>query len=167
MRIVGKVETIEWLNQKGVVDVKGNIIASESNLIVQCSLPDDAGRKTALSRIIAAVFEADDEAMLWIDEFGIWPSSEDWYLFASFRKFLGEESELHEKPGHLFSLHDLKNISSIVAMVLYFSWGAILYSPFRDTVIRISHDDWISIQCKKPLREPKIIEIQNFLANCG
>jgi hypothetical protein len=113
--------------------------------VLSGAIPADSGLKTALSRAIVSFFEADTEALLWIHEFGIWESCEDRHLFEGFRRSLGEHSPLHEKPGHLFSNNDLRDVGSLVAMTLYFVWGAILYSPAKDLAIEISHDEIISV----------------------
>jgi hypothetical protein len=116
--------------------------------VIHHSISPDSGRKTALSKLITSFFDTDDEALLWINEFGIWPSSEDRNLFAGFRRSLGENSPLHEKPGHIFRSSELKDVSSLLAMVLYFVWGAILYSPAKGLIIEISHDEVINIHAR-------------------
>ena len=110
----------------------------------------DSGRKTALSRVLVSFFDTDEEALLWINEFGIWPSSEDRYLFEGFRRFLGERSPVHEKPGHIFSKDDLDAVRSLVAMILYFVWGGIMYSPAKGLTIKMSHDEFITMFARDP-----------------
>ena len=145
MRIVDKNETIAWISKRDVLDSTGMPSFSGFVELLGAAIPADSGRKTALSRAIVSFFEADDEALLWIHEFGIWESAEDRHLFEGFRRGLGEHSPLHEKPGHIFSSNDLRDVGSLVAMILYFVWGAILYSPAKDLAIEISHDEFISV----------------------
>jgi len=148
MRIIDKEETIRWLSQRGLLDPTGKPSFSKFFQVMDFAIPVDSGRKTALSRIIVSFFEYDDEALLWINEFGIWESSEDRYLFQGFRRSLGESSPLHEKPGHVFSKGDLEATRSLVAMTLYFVWGGILFSPAKNLAIKISHDEFITIYVK-------------------
>jgi hypothetical protein len=146
MRALDKIETIKWLSERRVlVDSNGKPTFSGLVQAIDSAIPGDSGRKTALSRAIVAFFDADDEALLWINEFGIWPSAEDWNLFEGFRRSLGEDSPLSEKPGHIFSNKDLTNVGSLLAMIFYFVWGAVLYSPAKGLGIVISHDEFISV----------------------
>ena len=145
LRIIDEEETKLWLSQRGLLDSTGVPSFSEFGEVMDSAIPADSGRKTAISRVLVSFFDTDDEALLWINEFGIWPSSEDGYLFQGFRRFLGESSPLHEKPGHVFSKSDIDAVRSLVAMLLYFVWGGILFSPAKGLAIKISHDEFITV----------------------
>jgi len=148
-----------WLSSKGLLDSKGSLSFSGFSEPVSYRIPADSGKKTVLSRIIASFFDSEAESLLWINEYGIWPSSEDRPLFEGFRKSLGESALLIEKPGHIFSKQDLSAISSLLAMVLYFCWGAVIAPTNKSLIIRISHDEMLDIysQDKKVLPQ-KIME---------
>ena len=122
---------IHWLATRGVSNATGELSLSGFIRLIDSAIPPDSGRKTALSRALISFFDSDEEALLWINEYGIWPSSEDRNLFNVFCHGLGENSPLHKKPGYIFSNNDLVNIGSIVSMILYFVWGAVLYSPTK------------------------------------
>ncbi len=158
MRIIDKEETMRWLSQSGLLDSAGKLSFSGFVEVMDSAIPADSGRKTAISRAMVLLFDATDEALLWINEFGIWPSSEDRNLFEGFRRSLGEHSPLHEKPGHIFSSRDLSNVGSLVAMMLYFVWGGILYSPVRGLAIKISHDEYITVFARNKEDAPGITE---------
>ncbi len=146
IRIIDINETKSWLRFKGLaIDSKGAPTFQACKEIATYSIPHDSGRKTALAREIASWFEKDIEALLWINEFGIWPSSEDLNLFIGFRKSLGEKSSLNEKPGHLFSQDDLEIVASLLSMVFYFCWGAFLIPASKEFIFKISHDEMINI----------------------
>lgn len=145
MKTISKVQTLDWLSQNHLLDSASQLNCLELIQVIRSASPTDSGRKTALSRVLASMFVGDEEALLWINEFGIWPSAEDWNLFDGFRVSLGESQSVHEKPGHLFSGNELKAAGSLVAMVLYFCLGAVLVSPSRGLVIKISHDEVIEV----------------------
>lgn len=145
VRMINKEETVLWFSQRGLLNLTGETSFSGFVQAMDFAIPGDSGRKTALSRVLVSFFDTDDEAVLWINEFGIWESSEDRYLFHGFRSFLNEGRPLHEAPGHIFSKEDGNAVRSLVAMVLYFVWGAILFSPGKGLAIKISHDEFISI----------------------
>jgi hypothetical protein len=93
---------------------------------------------------------------LWINEYGIWPSSEDPGLFDGYRKSLGENKPVHERPGHVFEKSDLEVVASLVGMVLYFVWGALIASPTAGALVVISHDEWLELHLRgdQSLKEP-------------
>lgn len=148
MRIIDKEKTKNWLSSRRLLDPEGSLSLSGFFKIGSYRIPPDSGKKTILSRIIASFFELEGESLLWINEYGIWPSCEDWTLFEGFRKSLGEHSSLFEKPGHIFSKQDLDFVSSFIAMTLYFCWGAIIVSTNKSLLVRISHDEMLDIYSK-------------------
>jgi hypothetical protein len=108
MRFIDEVQTRLWLEKYTIrFDQSGMPTFPASVSLLRSAVPSDSGRKTALSRTIATIFRKDDEALLWINEVGIWPSSEDLFLFQGFRRCLGEDYPLVTKPGHVFSQGDL------------------------------------------------------------
>lgn len=159
MQMIDESQTILWLAKGGIVDANGRPSLAAFVEVLNSAVPPDSGRKTALGRAVASVFTDDDEAMLWINEYGIWPSSEDRFLYEGFRRSLHEESPLHVKPGHLFSRDELAAVASLVALVLYFVWGAILYSPARALVIKISHDECISVFARSGTAVSDVVEM--------
>lgn len=44
--------------------------------------------------------------LLWITEWSVWPSSENWHLYYKLRHSYGDLRLLHEGPGHLFLEHE-------------------------------------------------------------
>lgn len=164
MRIIDKEETKLWLSQRGLLDSTGEPCFPEFVQVMDSAIPADSGHKTALSRVLVSFFDTDKEALLWINEFGIWPSSEDRYLFNGFRRSLGEGSPLHEKPGHIFSKDDLDAVRSLVGMILYFVWGGILFSPAKGLAITISHDEFITVFMRNQTEASMITEtLKGFL----
>jgi hypothetical protein len=145
MEIIDKEKTMKWLSSKGLLDSKGSLSFSGFSKPVSYRIPTASGKKTVLSRVITSLFDSETESLLWIDEWGIWPSCEDWTLFEGFRKSLGESTKLYEKPGHIFSKQDLGAITSLVAMVLYFCCGAVIVPTTKSFIIKISHDEFIDI----------------------
>jgi len=166
MRFIDAVQTRPWLEKYTIaIDQEGHPTFPGSVSVLQSAIPSDSGRKTALSRVIASIFRMDDEALLWINEVGIWPSSEDLFLFQGFRRSLGEDSHLVMKPGHIFSRDDLAGLGSLLAMVFYFAWGAIPYSPVRMLVIRISHDEFMSMLAREGINLVDVVqECRHILA---
>jgi hypothetical protein len=124
MKTIDRAQTLDWLSKRQLQDSSGSINYPGSIQAVRSGIPMDSGRKTALSRVIASLFAEDEEALLWINEFGIWPSAEDWNLFDGFRLSLGEAKAVQERPGHLFSKVELKVVGSLTSIfVSALSWS--------------------------------------------
>ncbi len=162
MRIIDKKETELWLSDRGHPNPEGKRLLQGFLDPITYMIPADSGKKTALSKKITSFFATDGEALLWINEWGIWPSSENQNLFYGFRRSLGESSSLIEKPGHIFKRTDLETVESLLCMVFYFIWGAVLVSPANDLVIKISHDEYIDLYVKD--KKADVIEnLNDFL----
>jgi hypothetical protein len=145
MKIIDNEKIKEWLSEKKLLDSQGSLSILDFSKLASYRIPIDSGKKTVLSRVITSFFDFKDASLLWINEYGIWPSNEDWTLFNGFRKSIGEKSQLFEKPGHIFTEIDIDTINSLVAMILYFNWGAMIVSAKKDILIKISHDEILEV----------------------
>jgi hypothetical protein len=145
MKIIDNEKIKKWLSDIKLLDSQGSLSIPEFSKLASYRIPIDSGKKTALSRVITSFFDFKDASLLWINEYGIWPSNEDWTLFNGFRKSIGEQSQLFEKPGHIFTKTDIDIINSLVAMILYFNWGAIIVSAKKEILIKISHDEILEV----------------------
>jgi hypothetical protein len=143
MRIVDKAEAIEWLSSRGIYH-QGDMLGGSFPRKATHYLPGDSGRKTAIAQALSGRLSEFDESILWIDEWGISSSSENWPLFYGYRRSLGETRSLEEAPGHIFTPSDGDAAFALLSMVLYFRLGAVFASSSGEA-IRISHDEWIDV----------------------
>ena len=82
------------------------------------SMPRDTGRKTALARTFSALADGPGEGLLWITEWGIFPSSENMTLFEGYRRSLNENRNLASAPGHLFGAAYIEQVESLLDLAL-------------------------------------------------
>ncbi len=143
MKVLSLDSVHEWLRTACLLDAQQELLLTQFQKPIRLILPQDAGRKTNLGRVLAASVVSKSEGLLWIDEFGIWPSSENWVIFDGLRSLVGEKRPLYEAPGHLFTAEDEQLLSAMLATILYFSWGAVVVRNSLDLVIRISHDECV------------------------
>jgi len=143
VRFAGREEVADWLKAHGFV--AGPDELAHDQPAVTFKIPVDAGRKTALARVLLGLLKDDQEAMLYIDEWGVFPSCEDTVLFDAFRRSLGTERPLIELPGQIFDANEFRYAQSLVGMVLYFFWGGLLVSGSGRLVVRVSHDEWLGL----------------------
>ena len=77
---------------------------------------------------------------------GVCGSSENLDLFYGYRRSLGENRPLIEAPVHLFERTEEDAFVSILCMVLYFVWDALISDVERKALVRISHDEWLEVR---------------------
>src|SRR5262245_22083485 len=65
-------------------------------------IPSDAGRRVALARLLwESVAASIPQVLVWVTEFGVWPSGEHRPLAESARTTWGAPGPLSQYPGHL------------------------------------------------------------------
>jgi len=138
------VEAVEnWFRASSLLGAQGQVDLSGFVGRAYMKLPSETGRKTNLAKLLAGSFQATKHGLLWINEYGIWPSSENRLIFYALRRLIGEEHPLEETPGHVFGAEDTDLLGAMLAVVLYFSWGALLARGDLGLIARISHDDYV------------------------
>jgi len=110
-------------------------------------IPKDSGIKTALARCFANLFFSEaDNAYVYIDEWGVWPSSENLDLFYGYRNSKGENRLISEAPFHFFDKEELGPFISILGTAFYFVWNATVIRSDQRCILKVSHDEWIEIR---------------------
>jgi hypothetical protein len=120
-------------------------------------LPTDAGKITALSTQFSTL-SGIDSALLWITEYGIFPSCQNLPLFYGYRAHLGDTRSVIEAPGHLFESSELEYLSGILNLCLIFFWSCLVADSTAETVISFSHDEYCVVRARDHARFEKISE---------
>jgi hypothetical protein len=164
MKVISKPECDDWLkaNIGSGFTVKG--AEREYAYGADYLLPPDAGKKTALGRMLIGLLQVKSPGLFWITATGIWPSSENMALFDGYRQSFGENRPLHAAPGHVFSRSDLTQLECLFDLTLYFSWDSLLFEGPGDVVLRTSHDEYISVHGKD---RDRLSQIERSLADFG
>jgi hypothetical protein len=102
----------------------------------QRTLPTQAGyrlefaentrRLVYFSTWIAEHLPYKQPVLLWLTEWGIWSSSENWHLYDLLRKSHHEYRLLHEAPGHLFQSYEATELASLLQLSMMNGWGGYL-----------------------------------------
>jgi len=82
-------------------------------------------------------------ALLWITEWGIWPSSENWHLYYKMRQTYGDPRLLHEAPGHFFLEHEAEDLASFLQIAMLNGWGGYVLTQANYVNAFFSHDEYI------------------------
>ena len=164
MITMSKEETINWLSERDIIE---DNIFNNYELKLSEQLPIDSGAKNYLAKEISSALNKND-VLLYINEYNIWPSCENMHLFDGYRKSIGIENEIYEKPSHIINENETIEFYCILGMILYFSMGCIIIPiENQNEIIRISHDEYIDLYIKKGtdgnIFLNKIINITNGL----
>jgi hypothetical protein len=81
--------------------------------------------------------------LLFITEWGIWPSSENWHLYYKLRQTYSDNRLLHEAPGHLFLEHEAEDLTSFLQLSMLNGWGGYDLTEANYVNAFFSHDEYI------------------------
>ncbi|MCB0076907.1 MAG: hypothetical protein KDD73_05740 [Anaerolineales bacterium] len=136
MQYLSKSEVERWLRTE-IDSVDGTL-----QRLNMYPIPHDAGRKMALAKgLIGYWLDWSGGGLLFIKEYGIWPTSEYMPLFDGYRRALGENRSIDEAPGYLIAEEMLEPAIAFLAMALYFMWDVILVSVADRLTIELTHDE--------------------------
>lgn len=104
-----------------------------------------------IARLVASWLGNWDSCMIWIAEFGIWPSHENLHLMRQLRTSYGESASLAQKPVHLFYRGEQDDFITFLELALRFGWGGrIAHTSSADTherVLWFTHDGVFNVRC--------------------
>ncbi|MDB5297084.1 MAG: hypothetical protein JWO31_3067 [Phycisphaerales bacterium] len=82
-------------------------------------------------------------ALLWITEWGIWPSSENLHLYYRLRQSYRDARLLEEAPGHLFLAHETEDMATFLQAAMLNGWGGYVLTEADYVNAFFSHDEFI------------------------
>lgn len=80
-----------------------------------------------------------------IAETGIWPSSEDWFLYYSLRGSQGDRRRISDAPGHLFLPHETAAFQTFLGLSLRSGWGGVICGNCDNVSASFDHDGAIAV----------------------
>src|SRR5206468_4674622 len=84
-------------------------------------------------------------ALLWMTEWGIWGSSENWHLYYKLRQSYSDQRLLHEAPGHLCLEHETEDLASFLQVAMQNGWGGYVLTHADNANALFSHDEFIDV----------------------
>jgi hypothetical protein len=103
-------------------------------------------------------------ALLWITEWGIWPSSENWHLYYKLRQTYLDQRLLHEAPGHLFLEHEAEDLASFLQIAMLNGWGGYLLTQADYVNAFFSHDEFVDFFAD---RGENLADVRKVLGSSG
>lgn len=145
-------ECLKIANLSGLsfdVDKQEILANGESWPSVVMSLRDhDFNRTYFIARMLVKLLVHDTQTMLWITEFGIWPSSENRHLYYLVRRTYGDFRAICEAPGHLFLKHEQEDLITFVQLAILSKWGGYVFGLNNENILALSHDKYATILSK-------------------
>ncbi len=75
------------------------------------------------------------------------------HLFELTRRGIDETRPLPEVPAHLFDPDERETLEAFCCLVMYFLWDAHIVAAGGDVHMRLSHDEFVSVNCRQPSPE--------------
>jgi hypothetical protein len=106
----------------------------------------DTGRRVHLVAEHLRVAIGAAEALVWLSEWGVWPSGERPHLFTRLRASYGETRPLIEAPAQVFGRDEHDDLVSFVTLGVLFLWDVYVVLP-RGIAVHYSHDEygWLGV----------------------
>ncbi len=105
--------------------------------------PPQPYRINYIAHWIASQLTYRSPALLWVTEWGIWSSSENWHLYYKLRQSYSDPRLLDEAPGHLFLEHEVEDLASFLQVAMHNGWGGYLLTTADYVNLFFSHDEYI------------------------
>jgi hypothetical protein len=87
--------------------------------------------------------------LLWITEWGIWPSSENLHLYYRLRESYGDTRLLHDAPGHFFLQHEMEDLATFLQIAMLNGWGGYVLGQSANIDVFFSHDEYVDFLAAK------------------
>lgn len=147
MRFLKLNDCLRFASDAGVTEAELAAAAQESAEIpaIRVDIEDNRHRAFFLATQLVGLFQEFEYGLMWVTDFGIWPSSENQHLYYRLRRALGDSEKLNTHPGHLFAANEQDDFITFVHLAIEFGWGAniLIKPPYK--WVHTSHDGWLRI----------------------
>lgn len=89
-----------------------------------------------------AIFQNEDEILVWFTGWGVWQSGERMHIFDRFRLSYGEKRPLIDSPGHIFTKNEFEDALSFVTLGVIFLWDFYVLNRKATKMLSYSHDEF-------------------------
>jgi hypothetical protein len=147
-------EIWEWCKDRGVQ------LAEQSTLLDDPTLShrkravyargDRSGQERSVAAACVRALGRWDECLLWVREWGVWGSSENWPAYYALRGARGEQRSLDKAPGHVFDADEKEEFVLFLTQVMENAWDADVLVVPKTKRIHVSHDEWLELRSTTP-----------------
>ncbi len=139
LRFYTKEECETWLSdrQRNRPDLMPNV------RVERIQYPREDYRVFFFAHWVASELTFHRPTLLFITEWGVWPSSENWHLYYKLRQAYGDNRLLQEAPGHMFQEHEAEDLASFLQLSMLNGWGGYVLTEANYVNAFFSHDEYI------------------------
>lgn len=149
MTALSEAECRDWCEREGVLECEGDLLFDKKETFRRTVVVPQHSRSLALlSKRLPHQLSTSEEILLWVTEWGIWPSEENVALFRRLLLAYDERRWLSAAPGFVFGAGDRDELEGFIRLVLIFGWGARIVGSGADTVFVVTHDETLEIVSK-------------------
>ena len=149
MRFLTPIECAAWCAQQRVeLDEKQLPLREPAKPhCLRYSFPESRpfGFALWLSRCVESALQPRRDCLLWITDWGIFPSNENQHIYYRLRQSYGDFRLLHEAPGHLCLEYERAEVVTLVQLCVLFGWDVHLIPVAGFARAFICHDEWAVI----------------------
>lgn len=160
MRFCTRQQCEEWLTQRERIlpDQDESLVAE------RFEYPSEGYRFFPIANAIAHSITYRQPTLLWITEWGIWPSSENWQLYYKLRQTYSDFQLLQDVPGHLFLEYESEDFSTFLQIAMLSGWGGFILTAANYVNAFFSHDEYMDFFTATP---ENLSEIRPYFAISG
>jgi hypothetical protein len=158
MIILSRDECEKWFAKRDIYlgGPSSTVAADNYPNHISFAMPSDAGRLNALSTQFPEL-SGINAGILWITNFGVFPSCQNLPLFYGYRNSLNELRSLADAPGHVFERHERDEFCSILNMCVIFFWDFLIADTDATCLVSVSHDEHCTLCAREGLQLDDII----------
>lgn len=131
----------EWCRMQGIPMSRFGT-PSADGLRGEFQLPSSPTERRLLAETQIAAFAKVSRSLVWITEWGVWPSIDLLEDFLALRTAAGESRDLKEVPAQLVGKSDFGYLSSVVALAVASLWDVHVIGERGRKWLFYSHDEW-------------------------
>lgn len=147
MQFLTEQQARQWCSQKGIsLDARGLPDRSAfSGRSEDFAIPSDAGQRVVTVRQRFDAIATGPDLLIWVTEWGVWPSGERMHIFDRFRRSYDETRDIAHAPAHLLPSDEYEDGLSILTLAVLFLWDCYVLRASGDGFLFFSHDEYGSI----------------------
>ena len=110
---------------------------------IRVLIEDERARSVSIATKLASFLGVFTTCLVWVTEYGIWPSSENLHLYYRLRSSYGDLRELRDAPGHHYYWHEIPDLTTLIDLMIQFGWGGHILASSGS--LYLSHDGWARV----------------------
>ena len=140
MKPLSAKQAAEWCRtQRIAIDERG---VPTTDGLKSFRLPADVSGRSSFVELQLAAFASGNRTLVWITDWGVWPSVDLHDRFIQLRATAGEHRDLHEVPAQLVDRYEFEYLREIVSCAVASLWDVHVVGSGGKRRLFYSHDEW-------------------------